>query len=88
MTINENFILRQIAGEWVVLAVNTTVVNFNGMLKLNESGVVLWKKLEQGSDRNGLIAALTAEYDVDATVAGADVDAFLAHLRNAGCLID
>lgn len=88
MKIKEDFALRQVADIWVVLPFGSETANFNGMLKLNESGVVLWKKLEQGSDRDGLIAALTAEYDVDAAVAGNDVDAFLAHLKNAGCLID
>lgn len=88
MTIKEDFVLRQVADTWVVLPIGSETANFNGMMKLNESAVVLWKTLENGSDRDGLIAALRAEYDVDPALAGADVDNFIERLRNAGCLID
>lgn len=86
MRIKSDFALRQVAGTWVVLPFGTEIVNFNGMLKLNESSVLLWKILEQGADRDALIAALTSEYDVDAETAGTDVDAFVEKLRNIGCL--
>ena len=88
MKLKENLVLRQVADTWVVLALGDASVNLNGMLKLNESGVFLWKMLEKGCDRSDLIAALTSEYAVDTAVASADVDAFLSHLRNIGCLID
>lgn len=86
MKIKSDFALREVAGTWVVLPFGAEIVNFNGMLKLNETSVLLWKALEQGADRNDLIAALTSEYDVDAETAGADVDAFIEKLSNIGCL--
>ena len=88
MRIKEDYVLRQVADVWVVLPLGTTSVNFNGMIKLNETAALLWKTLEAGSDRDGLIAALMAEYDVDPALAGTDVDNFLQRIRNAGCLID
>lgn len=88
MTINEEFVLRQVADTWVVLPIGSETANFNGMIKLNETAALLWKTLEAGSDRDGLIAALMAEYDVDPALAGTDVDNFLQRIRNAGCLID
>lgn len=86
MKLNKNFVLRQVADTWVVLPVGQTSVSFNGMLSLNGSGALLWQTLEQGADREALADALTAEYDVDRTVALCDVDEFLTTLRQAGCL--
>lgn len=86
MKIKENYALRQIAGTWAVLPLGAATLNFNGMLTLNESGVMLWKLLEQGSDRDTLVAALLAEYEVTGQRAAADVDEFLEKLSQAGCL--
>lgn len=84
--LKKDFALRQIADLWVVLPLGDRNVDFSAMLTLNESGVLLWKALENGADRNGLVAALLAEYEVAETEAAADVDAFLEKLAQAGCL--
>ena len=56
------------------------------MLTLNETGLMLWHLLEQGSTREELATALTNEYDVTLEVALSDVDAYLERLNQAGCL--
>ncbi len=88
MKLKENLVLRQVADTWCVLAYGDALVDFNGMLTLNESGVLLWKALEQGADREALTEALTAEYEVSMEQALADVDAFINKLGQAGCLRD
>ena len=60
----KNFVLRQIVGSWVAVAVGQASVDFNGMLRLNDTGVLLWNKLKDGADEQDLARALTAEYDV------------------------
>lgn len=86
MKLNENFVLRQVADNWVVFPVGDAVVDFNGMLTLNGSGAMLWRILEQQGDREALVKALTDIYEVSQEQALADVDAFLQKLRDAGCL--
>lgn len=86
MKLKENFVLRQVAGSYAVLAVGAASVDFNGMLTLNESGALLWRALEQGADRPALLAALTAEYDVSDAQAEQDIDEFPSILQKAGCL--
>ena len=46
MKLREGFILRQVAGENVVLSVSADV-DLNGMITLNDTGCTLWKRLEQ-----------------------------------------
>ena len=86
MKLKENFVLRQVAGTWVVLPLAEETVNFTGMLKLNESGVILWRALEKGGDRGALVTALTAEYAVSPQQAETDVDVFLDKLLQIGCV--
>ena len=86
MKTKKNFVLRQIAGSWVVLSIAEATVDFDGMLTLNESGLMLWRLLEQGSSREALATALTEEYDVSYEMALADVDEYLEKLDRAGCI--
>ncbi len=87
MKISDKFVLRQVAGSWIVLPVAEKTVDFNGMLTLNETGLMLWKLLEKGSTREALAQALTDEYDVTFAEALADVDEYLGKLERAGCLV-
>jgi hypothetical protein len=86
MKTKENLVLRQVADTWIVLPVSSATVNMDGVLNLNESGVLLWKKLEQGAEREELVNILMAEYDVDRETASKDVDEFIQHLQSVNCL--
>ena len=86
MKLKENLVLREVAGTWVVLPIAEKVLDFNGMLSLNETGVELWALLEKGSTRDEMATSLTETYDVDYSQALADVDEFIAILEKAGCI--
>lgn len=86
MKVKKDFVLREVAGSRVAVPVGRASVDFNGMLSLNESGALLWRTLERGADRDALVAALTAAYEVGEDEAARDVEEFLATLRSVGCL--
>lgn len=88
MKIKKGFICRQVAGNNIVVATGAESKNFNGIIKLNESGLILWNKLVSGAEKNELAEALLAEYEIDKAVAEADVDAFVGELRDAGAIED
>lgn len=86
MKVSDKFVLRQVAGTWIVLPVAEKTINFNGMLTLNETGNMLWHLLEKECTREALAEALTNEYDVTYSEALADVDEYIDKLQRAGCL--
>ena len=86
MKLNPEFVLQQVAGSWIVVPMGRASLDFNGMLMLNETGVVLWKALEAGGSVEDLAKALTKEYDVSMEQAVQDASAFLRKLQEAGCL--
>ena len=86
MKLKDNLVLREVAGVWVVLPLAEKVLDFSGMLSLNETGVDLWKLLEKGSTREEMATSLTEIYEIDYDQALADVDEFIDVLKKAGCL--
>lgn len=72
---------RQIDDEIVVLDARDATY-----LTLNGPGALLWGLLDKSATRDELVAALLAAYEVDASVAGRDTDAFLEMLAEQGLL--
>lgn len=88
MKIKEGFILRKVGKEQVVVALGEASALLNGLIKLNTSGVMLWKQLEQGAQRSELVDALLERYDITHEQAEVDVDAFLKPLRDIGAVTE
>lgn len=86
MKIKQNLALREVAGTWVVLPLAPNVLHFDGMLTLNETGLMLWRMLEKQCTREDMAAAFVNEYEVTYDQALADVDEYLEQLKKAGCI--
>ena len=84
MKIKDGLILREVAGNYIVVAIGDMVKEFNGVINLNETGAFLWKNLVDGKDEQGLVDALLGEYDVDKAIAEQDVKKFINKLTEAG----
>ena len=85
MKLKEGFILREVAGQTVVLP-SGDELNLNMMITLNDTGAFLWKQLEQEQDEATLTAALLGEYEVDEATASAAVAKFVKTLNEHGFL--
>lgn len=84
MKIKPGFILRQLAGDNVVVPVGAAGESFNGMIRLNETGALLWQELDKGAEEEQLAAKLLEDFDgVTEEQARADVREFLESIREA-----
>ncbi len=86
MRIKEGFIVKEIAGQYVVIALGAASKIFNGIIKLNDSGKFIWDKLSGGAEAEDIVDAMLEEYDVDRETATADVEKFVAELKGANIL--
>jgi hypothetical protein len=84
MKIKDGFMLREIAGTWVVVPIGQRVVEFNGLMTLSESGALLWKKLECGAEVDELVKAIMEEYEIDEATANADINEFICEIDMKG----
>lgn len=82
MKLKNGFMIRNIMDEFVVVPVGERITDFNGIITLNESGVLLWKYLEENSaDVKDLAELLMNEYEVDEATAMEDVLRFVKVLE-------
>jgi hypothetical protein len=86
LKIKQGFILREIAGTFIVVPIGQRVIEFNGLLKLNESCAILWKGLERGAEMRELIEELKTEYNIKGNEAETDVKDFINFLSQRGML--
>ena len=85
MKIKDGFVLREVAGDIVVIP-SGDMLDLNMMITLNETGRFLWMHLEKGAETEDLVQALTQEYDVSYEDAKAHIDLFVAKLNENGLL--
>ncbi|MCQ2431963.1 MAG: PqqD family protein [Clostridia bacterium] len=82
-----NLILREIAGEALLIPVGETALRIHGMISLTESGLMLWKQLQTPCTEDDLIRCILHEYDTDSKTAAADVRTFIDKMNTLGILL-
>ena len=86
MKIKLEFVLREIAGDILLVPAGKTALDLNGMLTLNEVGADIWKMLPQVENEEEIVARLVQDYDADPAQVREDVAEFISHLRELGIL--
>ncbi len=69
MKLKKDFILREIMGDVVLVPINQSTSQFNGLITVNELGKFIWENLEKVQDENDLLQLILDEYEVDRDVA-------------------
>lgn len=88
MRISKQFIVRKIADDFVILPTGTSVLQFQGLITVNEVGAFLWECLQQNDfSAEELAQRLCEEYAVEPQIAHADVEEFLEQIADRGILI-
>ena len=88
MKTKSGFMLRQVGGKNVVVAVGKAAEEFNGLITLNSTGAFLWEQLSHGISYDELLGKMLETYDVTEMAAKAGVDRFLENARGAGLIDD
>ena len=85
---NSGFLMRQVAGRYVLAPVGEMVKTFSGMITMNATGKFLWDLLEQDQTVESLAKALVDTYEVDMEKATEDVIKYLEPLKPIKAIID
>ena len=86
MKLKNEFIKSTIADECIVIPVGERVVDFSGIIKLNETGEFLWDRLQRDTTKETLCSEMLKEHGVDEAQAMEDVEAFLSLLKEKNLL--
>lgn len=86
MRVDKEFVLREIAGDYIIIPTGKTVLEFNGLITVNEVGVFIWKMLQEETTVEQLVQSVLEEYDVEEEIAYEDILEFLGNLVERGIL--
>lgn len=86
MIINPDFILREFAGEWILVSIAENEEN-KRILYLNEIGKDIYTHLLEGLEGDSLLNALQEEYEADPQVLKQDVEEYMEILRTYRVII-
>ncbi len=88
MKLTENFILRTIAGEDMLIPLGETSAELSGIVTLNPVGAAIWKALSERCDQDYAVEKVLEMYEIDADTAKADVAAFWDKLAALGLIVE
>lgn len=88
MKIKGQYVVRNIAGETVVVPVSGGNLDSNVLIMLNETGAFLWNLLYSGSDEDKIVSAFCEEYNVDEETVKNDLYEFISYLESKGIVIE
>lgn len=80
----KEFILREIADEYILIPTGSTTEEFNGIINLTESAAFIWNHIEEANTFEELIDMITKEYDIDSNTAMQDAYQFINHMLANG----
>ena len=86
MKIKNGFALRRFADQWIAVSCDELADTRNTLITLNKTAAYVWALLQEDTDRDAILSALTARFDAEERVVAADLDAFLQQAREAGIL--
>lgn len=89
MKIKEQYKIREMAGEQVVIMQGHHGSDLTRIISLNESALYLWRAIEGKSFTIDTIAGLLAEhYGIDDEIAQRDAQRWVAKLEDCGLIED
>lgn len=82
MKIKEGYLLRKVAEENIVIYIGDDENEFNGMIRLNDAGAILWRLMVEGKKRSEIISAMLDTYNgLDEETASRDLNEFVETIR-------
>ena len=88
MKLKYQFVVREVGGSVMAVAIGEDSRKFNGLVKLNSVGATIFNALKTDVTEDQLVAAILDEYDVGADEAKLAVGNFLSKLRDDGLITD
>ena len=88
MRIKNGFVLREVAGQIMVIATGEASKDFHGMIKLNATGKEIWIGLQEGLSEADVVKRIQNLYEVDAEKAASDVRDFVKQMEEMGFIVN
>lgn len=84
MKIVREFILRDIAGECVLVPTGAATQEFNGLITMSDTAKFIWENIEKAESFEELVKMILDEYEIDEETAKNDAYYFIDQLLQVG----
>lgn len=84
--VKDEYLLKEDAGEYIVVPVGKEAISFQGVINLNETSKLLFENLQKPKSIKDLALILTDNYEVSFDVAKEDVIDFIKTLKENNIL--
>lgn len=84
MKIVKEFILRDIAGEYVLVPTGETSQEFNGFITISDTARFIWENIEKTDNFEELVKLILNEYEIDEETAARDTAGMVRDLLANG----
>lgn len=82
----KEFMLREVADEYILIPTGKTTEEFNGIISLTETAAFIYEHIEEAKSLEDLIDKITKEYDIDKETAEKDAIIFINHMLETGLI--
>jgi hypothetical protein len=86
MKIKEGFLVRSVAGQTVIIPDGDKNTDFAGMIRLNETGKLIWEAVATGKTEDEIASEIVEQYGITKEKAVQDVQSFLGKMKTEGFL--
>lgn len=80
----EEFIVREIVDEYVMMPVGSTALKFNGLVMANAVSAFIWENIENVNSVEELTNFICNEFEVEYEVALQDTTEIVEQMKKAG----
>lgn len=88
MRINGNFVLQEVADEYIVVPVGEAADKLCGIIRLNKTAAYIWKQLEEKDmEQEEIVQNMLSKYPTEINKTRKDVSQFIQQLSDIGCLL-
>ena len=76
--------LAEVAGEYVAVATNSNEDSARRIVRMNDTGKLIWDGIANGKDERAIVSDLMDQYEVDEQTAAKSVARILQQMIDAG----
>lgn len=88
MKTNENYVLREIDEESILIPIGEASEHLNGMIHLTPTAAFIWKEVDNSNSLEEIIQKLMEKYEVTEEIAKRDVYGFLTELYRRNMVLE
>lgn len=84
---SDGFIIKEVAGNTVLVPFGDKAVSFNGIITLNDTAKFVWENIQDDFDKESITELILKSYeDVDKETAEKSADKFITALKEVGAI--